>query len=86
MSGIRILNENWADYEDRKIREHSDPGTFACREKWEADFLAAKIRRVYAHFSEEQVKNAIKACCNNTFDDRPRRDFVNCVMMRLRGL
>lgn len=86
MSGIRILNENWDDYDSRKTRELLDPKIFVCSETWEVDFLIGKIRRVYAHFSEELIKNAITACCNNAQNSRPRRDFVNCVMMRLRGL
>ena len=86
MSGIRILNENWEEYNERKINEQSDPAEFVCTEKWEVDFLTGKIRRVYAHYSEELIKNAIKACCNNVQVSRPRKDFVNCVMMRLRGL
>ncbi|MBL7700395.1 MAG: hypothetical protein JNK79_19675 [Chitinophagaceae bacterium] len=86
MSGIRILNENWDDYNSRKIREHGNPDDFAFTEKWEVDFLIGKIRRVYTHFSEDLIKNAIKACSNNAQFPRPRKDFVNCVMMRLRGL
>jgi hypothetical protein len=86
MSGIRILNENWEDYDNRKIGANIDPATFVCTEKWEIDFLVGKVRRVYSHFSEDLVKNAIKACCTNNQGPRPRKDFVNCVMMRLRGL
>ena len=86
MSGIRILNENWEDYNDRKIRENYDPMAFSCKDKWEVEFLAGKIRRVYSHYSEELIMNAIKACCNNIDGPRPRKDFVNCVMIRLRGL
>ena len=86
MSGIRILNENWDDYNDRKIRELHDPEAFSCKENWEVDFLVSKIRRAYRHFSEELIKDAIRACCKNLNDARPRKDFVNCVMMRLRGL
>jgi|GEM_PF-651738 len=86
MSGIRILKENWEEYNKRKIMENHDPDKFSCNESWEVDFLVSKIRRVYRHFSEELIKNAIKACCNNIQDTRPRKDFVNCVMMRLRGL
>ena len=86
MSGIRILNDNWDDYNNRKIRDNHDPASFVCNEKWEVDFLIGRIRRVYSHFSEELINNAIKACCRNTEGPRPRKDFVNCVMMRLRGL
>ena len=85
MSGIKILRENWQDYEDRKAREHHDPEVFSCKEDWEVDFLVSRIRRVYRHFSEDLIKNAIRAC-GNANDARPRKDFVNCVMMRLRGL
>ena len=85
MSGIKILKENWQDYNDRKIRENHDPEVFSCKENWEIDFLVTKIRRLYRHFSEDLIKNAINAC-SRANDQRPRKDFVNCVMMRLRGL
>lgn len=86
MSGIRILKENWQDYNERKIMENQDPEVFSCMENWEVDFLVSKIRKAYRHFSEDLIKNAIRACCSNVTDARPRKDFVNCVMMRLRGL
>ena len=86
MSGIRILKENWQEYNERKIRDNHDPDVFSCKESWEVEFLAANIKRVYRHFSEDLIKNAIKACCKNVSEARPRKDFVNCVMMRLRGL
>ena len=85
MSGIKILKDNWQDYNDRKIRENHDPEVFSCKENWEIDFLVTKIRRLYRHFSEDLIKNAINAC-SSANDQRPRKDFVNCVMMRLRGL
>jgi len=86
MSGTRILNANWEEYNSRKIRDNHDPASFICKEKWEVDFLVKKIQRVYSHYSDELIKNAIKACCNNIEGPRPRKDFVNCVMIRLRGL
>jgi len=86
MSGLKILKEDWDEYNNRKIRENHDPLSFLCNEKWEVDFLMGKIQRVYSHFPEESITNAIKACCNNIEGPRPRKDFVNCVMIRLRGL
>jgi hypothetical protein len=86
MSGLKILKENWEDYNNRKIKEQNDPDVFSCNESWEVEFLVSKIRRVYRHFSEELIKSAITSCCANVKDSRPRKDFVNCVMMRLRGL
>lgn len=86
MSGLKILKENWDDYNKRKVRENEDPLSFMCKEKWEVDFLIVKIRGAYSHLPEESIINAIKACCKNIEGSRPRKDFVNCVMIRLRGL
>lgn len=79
-----ILNEDWSDYDNRKIRDGRDRNRFSCTEEWEVDYLARKINRQYPMYSTAQVRSAITQCCNN-ISDRMRDAFVRCVMQRLRS-
>lgn len=81
----KILNEDWTDYDDRKIRDKRDSNFFACSESWEVNYLINKIRKHYPMYTESQIKNAIAACCNAIAAPRPRKQFVECVMLRLRS-
>lgn len=81
----RILNEDWSDYDNRKIRDRRDAKDFACTETWEVDYLVLKIRKVYPTYSEVTVRNAIAACCKRVGAPHPRKAFVECVMQNLRA-
>ena len=81
----RVLNEDWSDYDNRKIRDRRDSKDFSCTESWEVNYLLGKIRKVYPVYSEETIRNAIKACCQSVGAPHPRRSFVECVMKRLSG-
>lgn len=78
----RILNEDWKDYDDRKIRGREDAAFFSCEEPWEVDYLVKKIRK-YKNNSETEIRNAIAACCKTVPAPRPRKAFVECVMSKL---
>jgi hypothetical protein len=39
-----ILNEDWSDYDDRKIRDRRDGSKFSCEERWEVEYLADKVK------------------------------------------
>jgi hypothetical protein len=86
MPGTRVIKDDWEDYNNRKIREGINQPEFFCSEDWEIKYLLDKIRKLYNHYGEEDIKSAIDACCKNSRGPRPRKDFVNCVMIRLRGL
>ena len=80
-----VLNENWSDYDNRKIRDRRDAKDFACTEDWEINYLIVKIRKVYPVYTEEAIRSAIRACCKGVSAPHPRSSFVECVMKRLRG-
>lgn len=80
----RVLSEDWSDYDDRK-KKRTDAQFFSCEESWEREYLVRKIRKVYPQYSEAAITAAISACCLEVRAPRPRKNFVECVMRRLRG-
>jgi hypothetical protein len=78
----RILNEDWEDYDNRKIRDSRDSRYFSCEEPWEVDYLVKKIKKHKGN-SEQEIKNAIASCCKTIAAPRPRKTFVECVMSKL---
>ncbi|KGO95110.1 hypothetical protein [Flavobacterium subsaxonicum] len=82
MSKETILNEDWADYDDRKKKEH-DKHFFSCEEEWEVDYLVKKIHGKFPSISTDKIRTAIKLCCNSVPAPRSRKTFVECVMNRL---
>jgi hypothetical protein len=83
MATEKILNENWDDYDNKKIRDNRDARFFACTESWEVDYLVKKIKKLYLNLSEEQIRVAIKSCCLSILAPHPRRTFVKCVVDKL---
>lgn len=79
----KILNEDWTDYDNRKIRDRRDSKFFACSETWEVDFLKNKIKRNHPTKTEEAILHAIKMCCALGSAPYPREKFVECVLKRL---
>jgi len=80
----KVLNDDWSDYDDRKIRDRRDAKDFACTESWEVDYLIRKIQKNYPAYTEMQIRAAISACCTSLRSPHPRIGFVQCVMARLR--
>ena len=78
----RVLNEDWEDYDNRKIRDKRDRAFFSCEEPWEVDYLVKKIIKVHGH-SESRIRVAISMCCREVLGNKPRAKFVECVMRRL---
>jgi hypothetical protein len=78
----RILNEDWEDYDNRKIRDSRDSRYFSCEEPWEVDYLVKKIKK-HKGSTEQEIKNAIASCCKTIAAPRPRKTFVECVMSKL---
>ena len=82
MSGEKILNEDWSEYDDRKKKEQ-DRHYFSCEEEWEVEYLVKKIHKQHPEIPKEKILAAIKQCCNSVAAPRPRKTFVECVMKRL---
>jgi len=78
----RILNVDWEDYDNRKIRDSRDSRYFSCEEPWEVDYLVKKIKK-HKGSTEQEIKNAIASYCKTVAAPRPRKTFVECVMSKL---
>lgn len=81
MSLQKIL-ENWSDYDNKK-KKHLDAKDFACTEAWEVDYLVGRIREHYPRKTSQEIRNAIKSCCESQKPPRPREAFVKCVLGKL---
>jgi hypothetical protein len=79
----RVLNEDWSDYDNRKIRGKKDSAFFSCEESWEVEYLVAKIQKYKPLKTQSEIKAAIAYCCNSIPGNKPRNAFVECVMGRL---
>lgn len=78
----KILNDSWADYDNRK-KKREDRLYFSCEEEWEVDYLVLKIKKIYPSKSEFAIRAAIASCCMIVKPPRPRDTFVRCVMGKL---
>ena len=79
----RVLNEDWSEYDNRKISDGRDRAFFSCEESWEVEFLVRQIRKHKPMKSDAEVKSAIAYCCRFIPGNKPRKAFVECVMDRL---
>ena len=71
----------WQDYEEKKIKNDTDPKYFLSDESWEIHYLKSKIRNEYPQFDDLMVFEAIEVCSRK--DPRPRREFVLNVLEQL---
>lgn len=83
MSVKRILEEDWIDYDNRKIRDIRDGRFFACTETWEVEYLRNKIKKHHPLLSDVEINMAIQLCCKELRAPHPRKEFVVCVARRL---
>jgi len=79
----RILNEDWENYDNRKIRDNRDRSKFSCDEPWEVEYLLSKLRKHFPFKTDAALREAISACCRQVPGPRPREEFVGCVVRRL---
>lgn len=78
-----LQEENWKEYDNKKIRDSRDRKFFACSESWEVEYLKNLIKSKHSRFSEVQILNAIKNCCETNKAPHPRREFTECVLKKL---
>ncbi len=83
MSIQKILNENWSDYDDRKMKSGSDSQNFAVTEEWEISYLVNKLVRYYPFIQQATIRTAIQLCASSTPPPHPRNEFIECVANRL---
>ena len=77
-----VLASDWSDYDMRKTK---DKGLFTC-ERWEMDYLAEKIKKLYPSYNAKLVDRAVIIACKELKTPRSREAFVNRVMGNLRFL
>jgi hypothetical protein len=75
---------DWSDYEDRKKKETKDTGLFSCDEAWEIYYLKNRIQKEFTTLNEIKILEAIEQCCRFATAPKPRKDFVQCVLARLK--
>ncbi len=78
-----ILQDDWSEYDNKKIRGGSDRNNFACTESWEVDYLVKKINKHHSNHSETRIRDAIIHCCQIIGSPHPRDKFITCVLKRL---
>jgi hypothetical protein len=78
-----ILDEDWSDYDDRKIRDRRDGSKFSCEERWEVEYLADKLKKHYPSKSHQLILQAISQCCQKAGVPHSRESFVECVTSNL---
>jgi hypothetical protein len=83
MSIKLILEEDWREYNNRKMRTGNDSRNFTCSEFWEVDYLKNKIRKHYPSLTDQNILNAIEYCCVNTLPPHPRKEFIDCIAQKL---
>ena len=78
------IHEDWADYDNLKIRDGRDKNFFSCTENWEVDYLKEKIKKHYPQLDDQLINKAIQLCCSLYKGNHSREEFVDAVMLRLR--
>ena len=78
-----ILEEDWSDYDDRKIKESKNVSKFSCEDRWEIEYLADKLKKHYPLKSHQLILEAISKCCHKTDASHSRETFVECVTSNL---
>lgn len=80
----QVLNEDWSEYDNRKIRDGRDRSKVSCEEIWEVNYLVSKLKKHFPYKTETAIREAIQSCCQTVPAPRPREKFVDCVTNKLR--
>lgn len=84
MTNSLLQEENWADYDNKKIRDGRDSRFFACTEQWEVDHLKKLLKKYFPSISESKINEAIQTCCKSIEAPRPRKEFIECILKHLK--
>ena len=79
----RVLNEDWEDYDNRKIRDKRDSAFFSCDEPWEVNYLIEKLRKRFPFKTDSAIREAIASCCKSVTGIKPRGKFDEHIANRL---
>jgi hypothetical protein len=80
---LKVILEDWSDYDSIKIRKRQDVRNFSCAEHWEVEYLIKKIKKSHPAISAHTVRSAIGYCGQQLTSSHPRIPFVQCVTKSL---
>jgi len=83
MSLFKILNEDWSDFIDKKIKDGRDSDFFYGNDIWDVEYLKCKIKKHHQLLSEMFIKRTIIACGEELKSPCPRTKFIECVAHKL---
>ncbi len=78
-----IIQEDWSDYNLRKMRTGSKVNDFQPCEGWEVNYLASKILKFYPYQDKNVIKEVVSAFAEFTTGPLKRELLVEMVMTRL---
>jgi hypothetical protein len=78
-----VIDEDWSDYDDRKIKEQKNSSKFSCEDRWEIEYLADKLKKHYPQKSHKLILQAISNCCLKSGAPHTREVFIECVTSNL---
>lgn len=77
-----ILNDDWSEYDDHKLRDGRNQLKISCGERWELDYLLRKVKKHFPSVSENAIRVAIATCCANG-TPRRREAFLKCIIEQI---
>lgn len=75
-----VLNQDWQDYDEKKITQGIDPKNISCMVGWEVDYIVNKINSTLKHYSIRNCRRAVNIACMATYTPAPRAKFLEQVM------
>ncbi len=70
---------------DNKLKKGMDSNFVSCDEQYELDYIKKVVKEEFPSFSDANIDNALKSCCNKVSAPRPRGDYVKCLQKELGG-
>lgn len=80
---LELILESWANDDNKDIRGPRDANFFSCDEQYEKDYLADVLEEHYPDLDRGTIEVAIMLCCGIVAGNKPRAEFVECVLNRL---
>ena len=79
-----VLNEDWSEYDNRKVRDQRDRSKVSCEEPWEVNYIEEKMKKHFPNKTSAEIRAAVQSCCKSIPAPRPREKFIECVTEKLK--
>ena len=80
---VDAITKNWTDYDRKKAALQKDAARFDYTSEWEVDYLARKIKDIYAFIPDDLIYEAIQICGARQTAPSTRASFTEAVLKRL---